>query len=310
MVPPGKLLALAFCGCLNPVQRLRKPLNTNTFSQYLEILSVRYIRGKRSLQSLRQSNNNHLRAMMPASSLTDGPCAGEAAAPNTSAIVKDPLRLDTSYEVYHYLRGRWNLKKTIDYKVGGMAGTWEGVAVFSPKQQQLHADDVQGHVATAAPKSEAISNQNREPSTGGLDHGEGDESRVLRYLERGVFKINGEGRGIDAGQRLVYDCGNTEGPVRVHFVDDPNKPDVLRFFHELDFRSVPSLSVEPTKVDGACTGVSDLLGGQGLERCPRVGEEANPVSSRNLRAEFEHLCVRDMYRGDVEVLGPDEFRTR
>lgn len=248
--------------------------------------------------------------MMPTSSLTDGPCAGAASAPNTSVIVNDPLRLDTSLEVYHYLRGRWNLKKTIDYKVGGMAGTWEGVAVFSPKQQQLHADNAQGHVATAGPESEASSNQNREPSTDGLDHEEGDESRILRYLERGVFKINGEGKGMDAGQRLVYDCGITEGPVRVHFVDDPNKPDALRFFHELDFRTVPCLPVEPTKADGVCAGVSGLLGGEGLERCPQDGEEANPISSRNPRAEFEHLCVRDMYRGDVEVLGPYEFRTR
>lgn len=248
--------------------------------------------------------------MTSTSSLTDGPCAGAAAAPNTPVIIKDPLRLDTASEVYCYLRGRWNLKKTIDYKVGGMAGSWEGVATFSPKQQQLNAHDAQGHVAAAAPASEAIHNQSREPSTGGLNHEEGDESRVLRYLERGVFKINGEGKGFEAGQRLVYDCGNTQGPVRVHFVDDPNKPDALRFFHELDFRTAPSLPVEPAKVDGAGAGVSDLLGEQGLERCPWVGGETNPVSTRKPRAEFEHLCVRDMYRGDVEVLGPDKFRMR
>ncbi|CAM9445134.1 unnamed protein product [Ascophyllum nodosum] len=250
------------------------------------------------------------------SSTTARACANNARVPATSGVGPrvDRLGLETAAEVYRYLRGRWDLKKSIDYKVGGMAGTWEGVASFSPQQQQSNG-------AAAAPETDAVLDQlerdtkQSQSYSGGDSHRERpDESRVLRYLERGVFKINGVGEGFQAGQRLVYDCGNPSGPVRVYFVDDPQKPNALRFFHELDFRTTPGIST--ASAPGATFGggrdgrPGEEEGGvRGSGRC-HGEDEANPAVSRSARAEFEHLCVRDLYRGEVEVLGKDEFRTR
>lgn len=213
------------------------------------------------------------------------------------------LGLDTPSGVYRYLRGRWGLEKTIDYKAGGMAGTWRGVATFSPKQRQAcdgsNTSKGEGEQQQACDGSNNASKEEEEHNHGGdgqdkMDH---DSPLFLHYREQGTFRVNGEGAGFEAGQRLVYDCS---GPVvRVHFVDDPKKPDVLRFFHELDFQTASPYETT------ARAGTGGEASGTGVAAA--AGASFAPPPSR---AEFEHLCVRDMYRGKVEVVGPNEFKTR
>ena len=266
------------------------------------------------------------------------------------------LDLDTAAGVYRYLRGHWQLEKSINYKVGGMAGSWRGVASFSPplplpslplpppppppqqqqqqqrqhgqrQQQQHHQQQHEagtGNPSTSERTAEGENNAAPEEQTAGVagacaalssDDGEimEDPSLLLRYLEQGTFRINGLGAGFEAGQRLVYDCGNSSGRVRVHFVDDPKQPNALRFFHELDFRK-PGTEIAAAAAGAPgraeAKGEGDGCSSGGGRETAAAAAAAVDIGMHRPRAEFEHLCVRDMYRGQVEVVGPDEFKTR
>lgn len=305
-MPAARILALAFCSYLTPA--LRKPLRTASVR-----CSDRLHGAVTSYTGLSAFPHGRPAVKMSSATMTATTSTSASAREDESATaspedlgVRGSVGLETAAEVYRYLRGRWDLEKSIDYKAGGMAGTWQGVATFDPAHpgasalttppaaaaKQATSPGGEGgavqNVSRASPLEgggEICARSGRDASPGRL---------LLRYLERGVFRVNGMGDGFEAGQRLVYDCGDGSGTVRVHFVDDPQKPDALRFFHELDFRS-PSTT-------GAVAGASKAAAAVS-------GEETADYVSRP-RAEFEHLCIRDMYRGQVEVVGPDEFRTR
>ncbi|CAN0006469.1 unnamed protein product [Laminaria digitata] len=316
-MPPVRLLALTVYGYLAPV--LRKPLRPQLHRYYHHHhhrhgLSPWTSPARNSVASA--IRGLHLpppfSRMASTTHHNDGDgsvaLACNRAGKEAEAVVE--LDLDTAADVYRYLRGHWELEKSIDYKVGGMAGSWRGVASFSPplplppppqqqqqqqqqqqeqQRQQQQQQHQQQHEAAAAAAAAAVAAADGEQI---------DPSLLLRYLEQGTFRINGLGAGFEAGQRLVYDCGNSSGRVRVHFVDDPKQPDALRFFHELDFRRPGT----DTAAAAAAAGCSSGGGGKAAA--------AVDIGTRRPRAEFEHLCVRDMYRGQVEVVGPDEFKTR
>ncbi|CAM9345710.1 unnamed protein product [Choristocarpus tenellus] len=186
-----------------------------------------------------------------------------------SSLNGRPPELATPFDVYRFLYGCWELSKDINYVVGGAAGTWTGTATFTPPVCRIGED----HPSDDKPNF--------------------DTNGHLRYEEKGVFVLDGRDSGFEAGQRLLYDC--SVHPVSVHFVDDPSKPDVLRFFHHLDFQ----LLGEDLKEE-----VEGEMGGKPITLDTNFPTEGRPT------AKFEHLCVRDMYRGEVEVVGPHEFRTR
>ncbi|CAM9906690.1 unnamed protein product [Ectocarpus sp. 12 AP-2014] len=272
-MPPVRLLALTVCGFLSSALRrpVRPQLHRCYYHQHQYPTSSSAVHGLH-FKSMASTNARTITAGTTTCSIDSSGSVEESAS----------LGLDTPAGVYRYLRGRWGLEKTIDYKAGGMAGTWRGVATFSPKQQQA-CDG-----SNTSKKGEEKHNCQDK-----MDH---YSLLFLRYREQGTFRVNGEGAGFEAGQRLVYDCS---GPVvRVHFVDDPKKPDALRFFHELDFQT--ARPYETTA--GAKTG--EEAGGTGVAAAAGASFAPPPP-----RAEFEHLCVRDMYRGKVEVVGPNEFKT-
>ncbi|CAM9895348.1 unnamed protein product [Chrysoparadoxa australica] len=104
---------------------------------------------------------------------------------------------------------------------------------------------------------------------------------VMAYEEEGKFRLRGSDTEFDAGKRLVYDCSGDA--VKVFFVDDPPSEDgsrSLRFFHELDFGSRGSDAASPA-------GSSPLAAGR--------------------KAAFEHLCIKDLYCGSMEVTGEHTF---
>ncbi|CAM9941564.1 unnamed protein product [Ectocarpus fasciculatus] len=278
-MPPVRLLALTVCGCLSSA--LRRPVRPQLLHR-CHHHQHQYPTSSSAVRGLRFKSM----ASTTASPITAG--TTPTCSRDTSGGVEGSalLGLDTPAGVYRYLRGRWGLEKTIDYKAGGMAGTWRGVATFSPKQQQ------------ACDGSNASKEQGEQNHGGdGQDKVDHDSLLFLRYREQGTFRVNGEGAGFEAGQRLVYDCS---GPVvRVHFVDDPKKPDALRFFHELDFQTARPCET----IAGAGTGGESS--GTGVAAAAGASFAPPPPP----RAEFEHLCVRDMYRGKVEVVGPNEFKT-
>ncbi|CAM9658762.1 unnamed protein product [Scytosiphon promiscuus] len=290
---PARLLALTVCSYLTPA--LRTPLCPHLHRCHGWCPSS--LSTDRDGQRIASSaiRSLHLRTMASSTSTASSP--GEAAAAETKRSPEsnsfsgsegsDTLRLDTAAQVYQYLRGRWRLEKTIDYKAGGMAGTWQGEATFSPQDGSRDEEN-----DTTAPRGKGDSQDTSHSSN------ESAALLLLRYLEQGTFRVNGKGAGFEAGQRLVYDCSGQV--VRVHFVDDPKKPDSLRFFHELDFRSAD---------DPSSDGTAAKTAGEDVEVSGKVVTSAEKVFA-SPRAEFEHLCVRDMYRGQVEVVGPNEFRTR
>ncbi|CAM9939230.1 unnamed protein product, partial [Discosporangium mesarthrocarpum] len=132
-----------------------------------------------------------------------------------SASKADSPRLETPLEIYGFLKGGWDLAKDIHYAQGGSAGTWTGIALFSPPEEVEEVDSAVSAETASAPATAPAPGKN-----------------ILRYEEAGMFTLAGRETSFEAGQRLVYDC--SEHPVSVHFVDDPTKPDVLRFFHHLD----------------------------------------------------------------------------
>ncbi|CAM9793422.1 unnamed protein product [Ectocarpus sp. 6 AP-2014] len=272
-MPPVRLLALTVCGCLTSALRrpVRPQLHRCHYHQHQYPTSSSAVHGLH-FKSMASTNASPITAGTTTCSRdSSGSVEGSAS-----------LGLDTPAGVYRYLRGRWGLEKIIDYKAGGMAGTWRGVATFSPKQQQA---------CDGSNTKEGEQNHDGD----GQDEMDHNSLLFLRYREQGTFRVNGEGAGFEAGQRLVYDCS---GPVvRVHFVDDPKKPDALRFFHELDFQTASPYETT------AEAGTGGEAGGTGVAA---AGASFAPPPPR---AEFEHLCVRDMYRGKVEVVGPNEFKT-
>ena len=306
---PVRLLALTVYGYLAPV--LRKPLRPQLHRcQYhhhhnpfpsTRTSATSAIRGLTlpSVFARMASTGHHHESVETTPNRTDGEQARAAA----------DLDLANAADVYRYLRGDWKLEKSIDYKVGGMAGSWRGVASFSPP-----------HPLPPLPQQQQQEEPAADAAAGDNDDETMDPSLLLRYLEQGVFRINGTGAGFEAGQRLVYDCGNSSGRVRVHFVDDPEQPNKLRFFHELDFRRPGTdLAAAATTSTATAAATAGAPGGSEFqgegEGCPSYGggkaaAAAVGIDMRRPRAEFEHLCVRDMYRGQVEVVGPDEFKTR
>lgn len=292
---PVRLLALTVCSYITPA--LRKPLRPQPHRSYHHSWRPLPLSTDGEEQRITSPaiRNVHLGTMASSTSTASSPAGEGVAAEKNSpsgdcsgsdSDRSDALRLDTAAGVYRYLRGRWDLEKTIDYKAGGMAGTWQGVASFSPQEGCENSKD------TPAPQEESAN------SDGSHSSRDSAALLLLRYLEQGTFRVNGKGDGFEAGQRLVYDCSGQV--VRVHFVDDPKKPESLRFFHELDFRSSREPSADETATAHA---------GEGAEVCGKVATSRDKISV-SPRAEFEHLCVRDMYRGQVEVVGPNEFRTR
>lgn len=289
-MPTARLLALAFCGYFSPVPVLRKSLRAQLYRCHHHISALGY---RKRLSCLSAIHGLRLRAPDTTTAMASTASCRESFS-SSSGAGEDAVTLDSAAAVYRYLCGRWELEKSIDYKVGGMAGSWVGVASFSPRE---HSSNSNTNANTGEGTEEESDTRASEESSGE------DCSGFLRYLEQGIFRINGKGAGFQAGQRLVYDCGNEDGRVRVHFVDDPKQPDALRFFHELDFRR-PSTAAATT---AHSRGIGDTETKKGAA-CSGSGEA--PAAARHPRAEFEHLCVRDMYRGQVEVVGPDEFRTR
>ncbi|CAM9302704.1 unnamed protein product, partial [Hapterophycus canaliculatus] len=293
---PVRLLALTVCSYLTPA--IRKPLRPQPHRSCYHNwrpLSLSTDRERQRTAAPSAIRSLQLSTMSSSASTASSPGEGVTADTNPPSGSSsgsgrkgpDALPLDTAAGVYRYLRGRWDLEKTIDYKAGGMAGTWQGVATFSPQQKSLESSN-----ESAAPQEETDTKDGIHSSSDSAD------LLLLRYLEQGTFRVNGKGAGFEAGQRLVYDCSGHV--VRVHFVDDPKKPDSLRFFHQLDFRTASEPSVDTTATAGAGGGAET----SGKASMPGEKKSASP------RAEFEHLCVRDMYRGQVEVVGPNEFKTR
>lgn len=318
-MPFGRLLALAICGYLTPV--VRKPLRSQPSRCHHHLSSASSAFRKISaLSSAGVTTSCRLpvrttSAAMASTSPQDGErfettttttaTPGSGDADDDDDVVLG--RLESAAEVYRYLRGGWDLEKIIVYKRGGLAGTWKGVARFTPQQQFQQQQQEQRMITTTTTSTlEAAKEEGYDDTTATEEVI--DPSLVLRYAEQGIFRVDGKGVGFEAGQRLVYNCGNNRaggGPVRVHFVDDPKQPDALRFFHELDFRR-PTTTATAAENQGAKSSAAEVVGVAGSAA---VGGEG-AVAPQRPRANFEHLCVRDLYRGEVEVVGPDEFRTR
>lgn len=298
-MPPPRLLALAVCGYLTP--SLRKSVRVQPYRCYRHFSNTVY---REKLLSFRVPHvlPQHSVAAMP---MTGTAHDGESIDVATDGNGKEVVGLNTAAGVYGYLRGCWDLEKNIDYRTGGMAGTWHGTATFTQRE-----GGSPGTTSAATPTTADHRSGQQDDHEASDTHAENTcdiaSGLLLRYLEHGIFRINGKGEGFEAGQRLVYDCGddNGTGAVRVHFVDDPSKPDDLRFFHELEFRRPSVVAAEKEKEKEA--GAAKETGG--VEEGSSCGELA--VKAMNPTAEFEHLCVRDMYRGQVEVVGPHEFTTR
>lgn len=291
-MPPARLLALAVCGYLTPA--LRKTVRVQPCGCNRHHSNTVY---RKKLLSFPVPHGLPLRSAAAAMSMTRTARDGERITGATDENGQEVVGLDTAAEVYRYLRGCWDLEKSIDYRAGGMAGTWHGTAKFTPQESSSSTA-----TSAAIPKAEHRARRQGNHEASGIhvaetfDSGSKPSPLLLRYLEHGTFRVNGKGEGFEAGQRLVYDCGDESGadPVRVHFVDDPSKPDNLRFFHELEFRRPSAAAVKEAG---------------GVREGSSCGELAGKAVLYP-RAEFEHLCVRDMYRGQVEVVGPDEFTTR
>lgn len=332
LMPPARLLALAICSYLNPF--LRKPVrlqpyrghsrhgwDTHSFAsgrpaalQWSLSIQSSYFFGQQAAASCSRSA-----IVCMSSGGEDSTSAGSSA---SKYIEEMSPGLDSAADVFEYLRGSWDLRKNINYKVGGMAGSWDGTATFSPDSS------ITPSAATDSDKPEMVNNPEAERQRGSINQESSlslpsssqspSPSLLLRYLEQGIFKIDGKGTGFEAGQRLVYDCSgggvgssvsndsdDIEGAaVRVYFVDDPKKPNALRFFHELDFRKPMASEAEEDHDDRG--GKRALTG---TDEPENMAAATQGKTGCQARAEFEHLCVRDMYRGRVDVIGPDEFRT-
>eukprot|EP00930_Biecheleria_cincta_P061178 TRINITY_DN46737_c0_g1_i1.p1 TRINITY_DN46737_c0_g1~~TRINITY_DN46737_c0_g1_i1.p1 ORF type:complete len:200 (+),score=28.36 TRINITY_DN46737_c0_g1_i1:35-601(+) len=107
---------------------------------------------------------------------------------------------------------------------------------------------------------------------------------VLMYEERGTMNLDGLGKPVEAYRHYCFNTG--KWPVEVYFVNDPTKTHLPTLLPELDCHTSFFIPL-PFGEAGSSGNQSGLPCGLG--------------------ATFKHLCVEDLYSGQLEVKAPDHF---
>eukprot|EP00928_Gymnodinium_smaydae_P018441 TRINITY_DN17018_c0_g1_i1.p2 TRINITY_DN17018_c0_g1~~TRINITY_DN17018_c0_g1_i1.p2 ORF type:complete len:240 (-),score=70.33 TRINITY_DN17018_c0_g1_i1:41-760(-) len=207
------------------------------------------------------------------------------------AVAQGP-RLANGECVRAFLAGRWSFKRKINYRVGGGQGFMVGEATFTE--------------ASKLPSA-------------------------LLYEERGSVQFDHLPRPMEASRRYCFNTG--VWPPEVYFVNDPaykHRETLLpeldihtSFFVPLPFAAAPgdaAAASDAAAIDGTPAGAvatssaaeagaaSAAAGGDA-----GVGGDAAPAtvaSCASCAARFEHLCIEDLYTGELAVTGEDSFEWR
>merc|ERR1740123_2177155 len=97
---------------------------------------------------------------------------------------------------------------------------------------------------------------------------------VLLYEERGMVELEGVARPFEAYRNYVFNT--CKWPVEVYFVNDPTKKHLPTLVPELECHTSFFLPLP----------FADEIG---------------------VAAESSHLCIDDLYSGEITVTGPDAF---